>query len=105
MLVTSLLAVSTLLVGTQARYVKRADGITISSEKLVAKRAPIPIAVTDVVLPITKKPSTGASRARAQRLTGRASAATIPNGPTTTLESLVCSELYFYSHQEGPFRV
>ncbi len=88
MLFTSILALTgTLAIGTEARYVKRSDGITISSKKPVAKRAPSPIVVTDAVLPLKTLPAKGASAARRSSLL-----ATIGNGSTTGLTSLEIGE-------------
>jgi hypothetical protein len=69
---------------------KRADGITISSTKAISKRAPSQIVVTDVVLPLTRKASTGASAARRSRILS--SLVTIPDGSTTNLTSLFIGE-------------
>jgi hypothetical protein len=87
MLFSSLLTLASFLaIGTQARYVKRADGITISSVKPIARRAPSEIVVTDVVLPLTRRPAKGASAIRRSGLLK--SLATIPNGSTTNITSL-----------------
>jgi hypothetical protein len=89
MLFSSLVAaVGFLAAGSQARYVKRDDGLTIFSRKAVAKRAPSEIIATTAVLPLTKMAATGASAARRQRL----SKLLIANGSTTTLTSLFTGE-------------
>jgi hypothetical protein len=89
MLFSSLVAaVGFLAAGSQARYVKRDDGLTIFSRKAVAKRAPSETIATTAVLPLTKMAATGASAARRQRL----SKLLIANGSTTTLTSLFTGE-------------
>jgi hypothetical protein len=89
MLFSSLVAACGFLAaGTQARYVKRDDGLTIFSRKAVAKRAPSEVVVTSAVLPLTRKPATGISAARRQGL----SKLVIGNGSTTGLTSLFTGE-------------
>jgi aspergillopepsin I len=90
MFFSSIIAAAGLLtVGIQARYVKRADGVTIFSRKPVAYRSPSEVVTTSVVLPLTRKAATGASAARRQALS---SLATIANGSTTSLTSLFIGE-------------
>jgi hypothetical protein len=89
MLFSSLVAACGFLAaGTQARYVKRDDGLTIFSRKAVAKRAPSEVVATSAVLPLTRKPATGISAARRQGL----SKLVIGNGSTTGLTSLFTGE-------------
>jgi 2-phospho-L-lactate guanylyltransferase (CobY/MobA/RfbA family) len=89
MLLSSLVAaVGFLSVGSQARYTKRDDGLTIFSRRAVAKRAPSEVVVTTAVLPLTRKAVSGASAARRQGL----SKLLIANGSTTTLTSLFTGE-------------
>ena len=90
MLFSSLITIAGLLaIGTEARYFKRADGITISSRKPVAKRAPSEIVATSTTLPLKKIKASGASAARRGSL---ASSATIPNGNQTGLIALELGE-------------
>jgi len=90
MLFSSIITVATLLaLGTEARYFKRADGVTISSRKAVAKRAPSEIVATSTNLPLKRIKAKGASAARRGSLT---SFITIPNGSTTALTALEIGE-------------
>jgi len=82
MLFNSVLAASALLVGAQARFVKRSDGITIHSQKLGATRAPLPIAVTDVVVPLVRQKQSSKHSSKFLH------SLVVANGDTTTLTSL-----------------
>ncbi|KAF4622704.1 hypothetical protein G7Y89_g14323 [Cudoniella acicularis] len=98
MLFPSLITVAGFLaVGTQARFFRRADGITISSRKLIAREAPSKIVVTDVVLPLTKRPAKGASAARRSSL----AKLVIANGSTTGITSLEVGEEFAASVTVG----
>jgi hypothetical protein len=90
MLLLSIISITCLLDGSQARYFKRDDGVTISSYQLVPERAPSNINVTDVVLPLTKVTSSGSSR----RGLSLSTLVTIPTGSATVLTSGGNDEFY-----------
>jgi hypothetical protein len=88
MLFSSLLvAVSCMAVASEAKYHKRIDGNIISTRQMPQKRAPSPIVVTDVVLPLTKKKTKSGSKRRDALL-----ATVIGNGSTTSISSLEIGE-------------
>ena len=84
MLFSSIITVAGLAVGTQARYFKRDDGITISSRYPVAKRAPGEIVATSATIPLKKIQAKGSTTQRSSL----SSFITVPNGTTTALTAL-----------------
>jgi aspergillopepsin I len=73
-----------LAIGTEARYFKRSDGITISSKKPVSQRSPSEIVSTSTYLPLAKTSSKGTQRSLRSLA--------VSNGNTTSLNSLETGE-------------
>lgn len=85
MLLPSLATIAILLIGTQARYIKRSNGITIRSSYPIARQAPSEIVRSTVTLPLRKIRSSQGSTTHRAALYGPI---TVPNGTTTSVAAL-----------------